>query len=187
MVGSLARGLIPGRRHVSFDAGGAIPGSAPVGPFCLGACGAGQVLLVGDRGHVLGQRDRGKGLGLVLGRGSVLPVIGLFRGRLVFVLADGRLVLSLAAGRLVAVLPNREAKSQAHVPYSRTRRSPGDPLRYTYRSEPASARLRDRHADRHHRNITTCPGLSGDNGPDPRVSNDSCRGALTSSNESLRG
>src|SRR5262249_34263233 len=122
MVGSLARGLILGRRHVSFDAGGAIPGSAPGGPFLLGACGAGQVLLVGDRGHVLGQRDRGKGLGLVLGRGSVLPVIGLFRGRLVFVLADGRLVLSLAADRLVAVLPKREAKSQAHVPYSRTRR-----------------------------------------------------------------
>src|SRR5215471_8347178 len=120
----LARGLILGRTHVSFDARGVISGSASGGPlFRLRASrSAGQVLLVGERGYVPGHGDGGEALGLVVGRGSVLPVIGLICGRLVFVLADGRLVLSLAAGRLVAVLPEREAKSQAHVPYSRTRR-----------------------------------------------------------------
>ena len=47
-------------------------------------------------------------------------VVGLIWGRLSFALAGGRLILSPAAGMLVAVLPESEAKTQAHVPYSRT-------------------------------------------------------------------
>ena len=61
---------------------------------------------------VLRQGDGGEALGLLLGRGVVLLVLGLI---------CGRLVLGPAAGMLVAVLPESEAKSQAHVPYSRTR------------------------------------------------------------------
>ena len=49
-------------------------------------------------------------------------IIGLIRGRLDHALAGGRLILGPAVGGLVAVRPESEAKSQAHVPYSRTRR-----------------------------------------------------------------